>query len=243
MDNAAAGGHPVHRPGPDRLRVAQAVAVQDFTVEQIGDRGEADMRVRPHVETPACWQHYGTHLVKEHERPHRPALRRRQRSAHFEAVPEISGARHDHTFELGIPSVTCHFRSFPAPRIYPQVTSTRTISASSIAVTLNTRSFSIAAPSRAARRTPLTSTAPRAETRWARRPSASRYSAVSPAFKVAPSTRASARMGSASRSVSIPLARVMNRPKRSFLGKGCAPQRGSSPRLVGWIQIWKIFVV
>src|SRR5271166_6878882 len=50
-------------------------------------------------------------------------------------------------------------------RLFPQVTSTRTISASSLAVTLSTRSSWIAAPSRAARGTPLTSTAPRAETR------------------------------------------------------------------------------
>ena len=105
MDNAAAGGHPVHRPRPDRLRIAQAVAVQDFSIEQIGDRGEADMRVRPHVETPACGQGYGTHLIKEHERPHHSALRRWQRSAHFETVAKISGARHDYAFNRGIPSV------------------------------------------------------------------------------------------------------------------------------------------
>src|SRR6267154_5969611 len=39
----------------------------------------------------------------------------------------------------------------------PQLTSTMTISASSSAVTVTTRSFSIAAPSRSSRRTPLTS--------------------------------------------------------------------------------------
>src|SRR5438128_11071546 len=50
-------------------------------------------------------------------------------------------------------------------RLLHQVTSTRTISASSIAVTRKTRSFWMAAPSRAARWTPLTSTVPRAETR------------------------------------------------------------------------------
>jgi hypothetical protein len=113
MDNAAAGGHPVHRPGPDRLRIAQAVAVQDFSVEQIGDRGEADMQVRPHVETPALAQYHRAHLVEEHERPHYSALRRWQRSVHFETVAKISGARHDHAFERGIPRVACHVRSLP----------------------------------------------------------------------------------------------------------------------------------
>src|SRR5204862_4226941 len=80
----------------------------------IGDRGEADMRVRPHVEAPACGQHYRTHLIKEHEWPYHSALRRWQRSAHFETVSEISGARHDHAVERGVPSGPRHFRSSPS---------------------------------------------------------------------------------------------------------------------------------
>jgi hypothetical protein len=96
------------------LHIAQAIAVQDFSVEQIDDRGEADMRVRPHIETPALAQYHRAHLVKEHERPDHPPLRRWQRAAHFETVAKISGARHDRVFEHGIPRVACHFRSLPS---------------------------------------------------------------------------------------------------------------------------------
>src|SRR5215813_14714769 len=54
---------------PDRLHITQAVAVQDFSIEQISDRGEADMRMRRNVESPAAAQHRRTHLVEEYERP------------------------------------------------------------------------------------------------------------------------------------------------------------------------------
>ncbi len=74
------------------------------------------------------------------------------RSRHSRLLPSVTGPR------PGAPR--CRGRARPV-----QVTSTRTTSASSIAVTLSTRSFSIAAPSRPARRTPLTSIVPKAATR------------------------------------------------------------------------------
>ena len=49
MGDAAAGGHQVHGAGLDFLDIALAVAVHDGAVEQIGDGGKADMRMRPHV--------------------------------------------------------------------------------------------------------------------------------------------------------------------------------------------------
>jgi hypothetical protein len=50
MRDAAAGDHPVHFLGLDRLDDADAVAMDDFAVEQIGDSGESDVRVRAHVD-------------------------------------------------------------------------------------------------------------------------------------------------------------------------------------------------
>src|ERR1700722_8820324 len=47
-------------------------------------------------------------------------------------------------------------------------------------------------------------------------------------------------MGSASVSLSKPLAKVTKRPERSALGKGCDPQVGEPPLQSGVIQIWKI---
>ena len=71
-----------------------------------------------------------------------------------------------------------------------------------------------------------------------------RYSVLSPAFSVAPSTRAAVRMGRASSSPGRPLARATKLPERSPLGKGLAPQDGGCwPRSSGMIQIWKIRVV
>src|ERR1700686_3285153 len=52
------------------------------------------------------------------------------------------------------------------------------------------------------------------------------YSALSPAFSVVASTRASARIGSASLSSAKPLAMVTKLPERSAFGNGLAPQVG-----------------
>ena len=95
MDDAAAGSHPVHRAGPDRHGGAEAVAVHDLAVEQVGDGGEPDMRVRAHVEAVAGTEFGRAHMIEEDERADHARLRRRQRAAHRE-VAEIGGARHDH---------------------------------------------------------------------------------------------------------------------------------------------------
>ena len=50
------------------------------------------------------------------------------------------------------------------------------------------------------------------------------------------------RIGNASASSLSPLANATRRPARSPFGKGRVPQLGGPPRLVGMIQIWKIFV-
>ena len=54
MHDAAAGGHPVDLAGPDRHGGAEAVAVHDLAVEQVGHGGEPDMRMRPHVDALAA---------------------------------------------------------------------------------------------------------------------------------------------------------------------------------------------
>src|SRR5262252_408929 len=124
----------------------------------------------------------------------------------------------------------------------PYGASTITSSEFSIAVILTTATSLMAAPSRASIRTPLTSTEPKAGTRYPCRRSPIAYSTVSPTFRVAPSTRARARIGSASLSLSNPLASVTKRPERSALGNGCDPHAGEPPLELGMIQIWKIRV-
>jgi hypothetical protein len=99
VNDAAPGRHPVDRARPDRLHRAEAVAVQDLAVEEIGHGGEADMGVRPHVEAGAGPQGGRAHLVEEDEGPDHAPLRRGQHPPHLEAVAEIAGARDDHRVE------------------------------------------------------------------------------------------------------------------------------------------------
>jgi len=94
MGDAAARGHPVDRAGPDRLQGAEAVAVGDLAADQVSDRGEADVRMRAHVD-PLPQQKLGrTHLIEKDERSDHLAARRRQRPAHLEAA-EVTRPRHD----------------------------------------------------------------------------------------------------------------------------------------------------
>src|SRR5215471_7909365 len=93
MDDAAAGRHPVDVTGRDRLHVAEAVAMDDAALEEIGDGGEADMWMRAHVDAAADRELDRAELVKEDEGAHHAALRRRQHALHRETVAEIAGAR------------------------------------------------------------------------------------------------------------------------------------------------------
>src|SRR6185312_10730117 len=76
-------------------RGAEAVAMHDLALEQVGDGGEPDMRVRPHVHAGAAGEYRRTEMIEEDERPDHAALRRRQRAMHLEFA-EIDRARHDH---------------------------------------------------------------------------------------------------------------------------------------------------
>jgi hypothetical protein len=101
MNDAAARGHPVQLAGADRLHRAEAVAVQDLAAEQIGHRGEADVGMRPDVESAAGAQQRRPHLVEENEWPDHAALLRRQRPADGKAVAEVGAARHDDGLDGG----------------------------------------------------------------------------------------------------------------------------------------------
>ena len=69
-----------------------------LALEQVGDGGEADVRMRPHVDAVADQELGRPHLVEEDEGPDHLLLRRGQRAAHLEAA-EIAGARHDHVLD------------------------------------------------------------------------------------------------------------------------------------------------
>src|ERR1700681_923343 len=98
MHDAAPGGHPVDRAGPDRHRGAKTVAMHDFAVEQVGDGGEPNMRVRPHVDAVAGFENRRAEMIEEDERPDHARAPRGQRAMHWEPA-EIDRARHDHLLD------------------------------------------------------------------------------------------------------------------------------------------------
>src|SRR4029079_18907935 len=62
--------------------------MEDAAVEQIGDSGEPDMRVRPHLHAVATRRHdQRSEMVEEDERSDHAALDARQHAAHREARP------------------------------------------------------------------------------------------------------------------------------------------------------------
>src|SRR5256885_6160089 len=92
MDYAAAGGHPIDIARRDRLHRAEAVTVQDFAFEQIGDRRKAYVRMRAHVDA-AAWRENGrTHVIEKNEWTDHPVRHSGEDSAHREPA-EVAGVR------------------------------------------------------------------------------------------------------------------------------------------------------
>jgi hypothetical protein len=76
----------VHRTRLDQLVGAQRGPVMHTSPEQMGDSGEPDVRMRPHIGSLPR-QHLGRpYLVEEDERPCHLPLGRGQRAAHLETA-------------------------------------------------------------------------------------------------------------------------------------------------------------
>jgi hypothetical protein len=88
VHDAATGNHPVDLVRPDTLSETQTVTMQDLALEQIGDRGQPDMRMRPHIERAAGREFDRSHLVEEDERADATSLRGRQHPSHDDAVAQ-----------------------------------------------------------------------------------------------------------------------------------------------------------
>ncbi len=78
MDDAAACGHPVDVARPDNLLAAEAVTVGQLALEQIGDGGEADLRMGRNVQPLPRSQCRRSHVIEKHEGAHRSVLLERQ---------------------------------------------------------------------------------------------------------------------------------------------------------------------
>lgn len=73
--------------------------MQDLALEEIGDRGEADVRVRPHIEALPGRERSRPHLVEEDEGPDAALLHVGERAAHREPVSQVARAGNDQRFE------------------------------------------------------------------------------------------------------------------------------------------------
>ena len=100
MDDAAPGRHPVDVAGDDFLHRAEAVAMHDRAFEQIGDRGEADVRMRPHVEADAGLKRGRAHVVEEDERADQARRHGRQHAPHGQTA-DVAQMRFEDCFDRG----------------------------------------------------------------------------------------------------------------------------------------------
>jgi hypothetical protein len=89
VDDAAAGHHPVDVAGGDRLHGAERVAMQDLAIEQPGDGGQADVRMRPHVQPRTYRKIMRPEVIDKDERADAAHRRLRHGAQHGEAVAEI----------------------------------------------------------------------------------------------------------------------------------------------------------
>src|SRR5690349_22170347 len=103
MHDAASRCHPVHRTWADRHHCAKAVTVNYFAVEQIRDRGEADVRMRADIDTLADAELGSPIWSKKMNGP--TICRVREGNARRTSKPPRSRARG--TIAVSIESVTC----------------------------------------------------------------------------------------------------------------------------------------
>src|SRR5512147_724735 len=97
---AATGRHPVDLARSDRLFRANAVAVHDLAREQIGDRRQADMLVRPHVDRAGHARRHvhRTHMIEEDEGADHAPLSVRQHPSDLEPT-EVTSALRNHKLD------------------------------------------------------------------------------------------------------------------------------------------------
>ncbi len=98
MHDTPTGGHPVHCPRANRLDKTEAVTVQYLSVEKIGNRCEAYVRVGTNIHPGARRKMRGAHVIEKYKRPDTLALAVRKRSRHREFA-QILGYRPNSKFD------------------------------------------------------------------------------------------------------------------------------------------------
>src|SRR5580658_4797414 len=128
MDDPAAGNHPVDLTGPNRLYGAEAVSMHDLAVEQVGNGGQADVRMRSYIEPGARPELRRTHLIEKYKWTNGAALTRGQRAAYMKALTELAQRRNNDGLD------PCHGRSQISPGLSASCSRTATNSRTSAAV-------------------------------------------------------------------------------------------------------------
>jgi hypothetical protein len=101
MGDAAAGGHPVDGAGLDGLHAAEIVAMEDLAVEEVGDGGQADVRVGSDVDAGAGFESRRTEVVEEDEGPERTQFGGGEEAAHQETAADVAVTRGDDDLDAG----------------------------------------------------------------------------------------------------------------------------------------------
>jgi hypothetical protein len=86
MSDATARRHPVHITWANWLSRAEAVTMVDIALEEVGNRGKANMRMRSHIQSVPRQELAWAHLIEENEGPDHLPLARRQGAAHLESA-------------------------------------------------------------------------------------------------------------------------------------------------------------
>jgi hypothetical protein len=83
------------------LHNALTVAVEDLTIDKVGQGREPDMRVGTRVEPFARLKRHGSESIEEDEWPDHAAMHGWQRPADLKAIAEIADGRQDDLFDFG----------------------------------------------------------------------------------------------------------------------------------------------
>ena len=101
MNDASPGRHQIDLTRANRLHITFAVAVDDLAIDQVGQRGEADVRMRTRIQAFSGTEGDRTEAVEEDERTYHPALRGGQRPPHLKAIAQISDVRKQDLLDFG----------------------------------------------------------------------------------------------------------------------------------------------
>src|SRR5688572_7506044 len=92
--DAATRDHPVYFARADALHRPHAVSVQHVALEEVGDGGEADVRVRPYVDVHVGSSQDWAEMVEEDEGPYEPSMGEWKHAPNVDG-PEAARARGD----------------------------------------------------------------------------------------------------------------------------------------------------